>query len=285
MTKQPQPKKDWVAIINNAIEEDEEYRLARAFNEGRQSALTYFEHFFLSLEEKARRGERVDPKAFEKEVQAYPTKIAAPIIAQIMMNATLDKNAVRMLAQKQLEQGIQRINRTHARTIEIMETHIYKTFQDIIDEQEARIARLSELENEQDVNFMRAITIWEQYENLAYQRTWSPAQQFRNIRNMFRRRTLEREAMEAMRAYKENQNQDKRSTLAAEIKTAHEQSTRELQELKEAFNVAKEKIAQLDTCQLNVFNSRLKREVDNRTHRTLLARFEILYAPKKNPEP
>ncbi len=100
MTQQPQPKNDWVAIIKGNIEADGEYRQAVTFRNNVNVGVRHFESFFKSLEDKDARGEYVDPKAFEKEVLAYPTKISAPIIATIMSEAMFERFALQSLAKK-----------------------------------------------------------------------------------------------------------------------------------------------------------------------------------------
>ncbi len=161
--------------------------------------------------------------------------------------------------------------------MEIMETQIYRKFQKMMDEQQERLASLGAIEEEQDVNFMRAVTLWEEYESRKYVRTWSPVQQYRNIRNLFRRHSLQNQAMEAFGACQPCKGRK----LANEIKIAHEETTRDLQELREAFHQARDKIEQLSVTELDIFNGKLQREVFNRANHLLMARFDALYPPSK----
>ena len=253
---------------------------AKAFGEGRNAAVSYFEAFLQELEEKGARGEYVDPKAFEKEVRAYPDKISGPVIAEIMTSASLDRAALKHLSERELKKAQEQITRSHARAMEIMETHVMQVYQKMMEEQDERLARLQDMEEEQDVNYMRAVTLWEEYESLKYVPTWSPAKQMQNIRNIFRRAAVQREAMDALSECKKTRCRDKK--IAAEIKEAQRANCRDIEELREAFRSARDKIEQLDFGDMNIFDSQLQQEVNHRTSQIFLARFKALY-PNQGP--
>lgn len=163
--------------------------------------------------------------------------------------------------------------------MEIMETHVMQVYQKMMEEQEERLARIQDMEEEQDVNYMRAVTLWEEYESLKYVRTWSPAKQVQNIRNIFRRHAVQREAMEALSECKKTRCRDQK--IAEEIKEAQRANCRDLEELREAFRHARDKIEQLDFGDMNIFDSQLQQEVNHRTDRILLARLKALYPAQK----
>lgn len=115
---------DWVAHFKEQIKTDTDRHQEQYEGEVKR-AFAHFEHFLTrNLPERAMRGEHISPTAFHDEVLNYPNQIAAPLVAAIMMQATLDRGGLRSESKKQLEDGEKHIQRTYARALEIMETHI-----------------------------------------------------------------------------------------------------------------------------------------------------------------
>lgn len=280
MTKQPEAGTDWVAIIKQNIEVNAEYRAAKAFGENRRAAVQHFTDFLDELQNKADRGEYISPKAFEKEVKNYPDKISAAIIADIIYQAFMEKHALQQMADKLIREGHKTINRNAAKAIDIAETRLQLWMQKRLDEQQERLSLLEKLQEEQDIHLMRAVTLKEEAENHRFEWTLSPVKQYRNIRNIFKRHTLLKEAERAFHNYRPKAVHD----VTAEARRAHEETTREfeaeMENLREAFDAAKIKISTLDHCEMDILDCRLRRAIDDCRDRFLSARFQILHTSK-----
>ena len=277
MTRQPQPSQDWVAIIKSEIEASDDYRAACAFGADKRAAVQHFTDFLKDLQNKADRGEYVDPKAFEKEVRAYPDRISAPVIADILYQAFMEKRALMTLAEQLIVEGHKKINRDAAKAMDIAETRVQLWMQKRLEEQQERLTLLEKLQEEQDINLMRAVTFKEEAENYRFKWTLSPVQQYKNIRNIFKRHSLLKQAERAFHDYCPKTVRD----ITAEARQVQEETTREFEAemdgLREAFDAAKAKITMLDHCDMDILDSRLRGAIDDCRDRFTLARFQILH--------
>lgn len=172
------------------------------------------------------------------------------------------------------------------------------TFDNLIKAQEERLARLKDIEDEQDMNFMRALSLWEAAENLKpapialsplhrdfrvanIAAAFSPIRHYQNIRNIFRRQALKEQAMEALRQCEPMQG----DRLSLEIDSAHQENKRELQELRRSFAAARDKVSALDYIEMDIFDNKLQQEIKRRTEALMRRRFDAMYPHTEDPQP